>query len=82
MAEEVGFIISTRCNSVQLTHMSQNELQCKNLSYSPNDHEWNFFNLSLRVLLISLKRHMKLMETSMSSTVHLPLLCQYLLSGG
>ena len=23
--------------------------------YSPNDHEWNFFNLSLRVLLISLK---------------------------
>ena len=54
LAKEIGFTISTQSESVQLTHMSQNKLQCKNVSYSPNDHEWNFFNLSLRVLLISL----------------------------
>lgn len=76
-AKEIGFIISTPCNSVQLTDMSQMNLNV-NLSYSPNDHEWNFFNLSL---LISLKRHIRLIETSMSNPVYLPL-CQYLLPAG
>ena len=43
-----------------------------NLSYSSNDHEWILLNLSL---LMSLKGHIRLIETSMSNPVHLPFYC-------